>query len=589
MQRERIEAVLLAASRLTPRMLAYQLRRWARNAIASRWPRLYAARIDDVLGRTPPRADPDLGDKSALEAAAAFYQEHYRPVAEDAARGRFTFYGQTIDFGAPETIDWTLAIPEEGDHQLWRMKLAHMGFLCPMLLSNDARQHQAAARIIRSFMAKAGDWSAPAAFSSIWFPYSASHRILAAGSAYWLNNRAISADVALEVEAFLRLNVAFVRDNVEHEARNNHVERNLAALCLFYDRVEEGGGQARMLDREVRRLIEATVSEDGLNVERSAMYQGLTVMALRIFASTRLLSPATRALAARRAAAAAEAWADLSHPDGEIALFNDAWIGETPPPGALAGARPHVGRRLLEHAGYARLSDGDNVALLDAGPIGPRWNPGHGHADFLSLEISLRGRRLIVDPGTSRYSSGPERHFERSSRAHNGPHYMGQELITYAGCFKVGRMAEARLLGLQDDELSVVAGTLETPLGAVRRLVALRPGAGFLVIDLWARQAQLGTSRLLVPAEWRLASGESGLRFTQAETSVALDILYGAIDRIGESQWCRRYLNPEAAHELVLRPDVSTGGQGVAAFTVGEAWPDGLAQAQRLLTRLREA
>ena len=61
----------------------------------------------------------------------------------------------------------------------------------------------------------------------------------------------------------------------------------------------------------------------------------------------------------------------MSHPDGEIALFNDSWCGEVPSPVRILRARPLRQCELLPDAGYVRLDYGPYFALFDAGPIGP--------------------------------------------------------------------------------------------------------------------------------------------------------------------------------------------------------------------------
>ena len=59
------------------------------------------------------------------------------------------------------------------------------------------------------------------------------------------------------------------------------------------------------------------------------------------------------------------------------------------------------------------------VAMLDVGPIGPDYLPGHAHADTLSFELSLHGRRVLVNSGTSVYGIGAERLRQRGTAAHN--------------------------------------------------------------------------------------------------------------------------------------------------------------------------
>ena len=37
-------------------------------------------------------------------------------------------HGRTIDFGSANEIDWKHYLPDEGNHQIWRVKFGHMGF-----------------------------------------------------------------------------------------------------------------------------------------------------------------------------------------------------------------------------------------------------------------------------------------------------------------------------------------------------------------------------------------------------------------------------------------------------------------------------
>jgi uncharacterized heparinase superfamily protein len=60
------------------------------------------------------------------------------------------------------------------------------------------------------------------------------------------------------------------------------------------------------------------------------------------------------------------------------------------------------------------------VLTFDHGRLGlpPLYN--HGHADALSVTLSLNGRGILVDPGTYRYNQAPEwRRYFKSTRAHN--------------------------------------------------------------------------------------------------------------------------------------------------------------------------
>ena len=49
----------------------------------------------------------------------------------------------------------------------------------------------------------------------------------------------------------------------------------------------------------------------------------------------------------------------------------------------------------------------------------PLHLPGHVHSDQLSFELCFQGKWILSEAGTSTYSSGPERSYERSGAAHN--------------------------------------------------------------------------------------------------------------------------------------------------------------------------
>ena len=100
-----------------------------------------------------------------------------------------------------------------------------------------------------------------------------------------------------------------------------------------------------------------------------------------------------------------------------VPLLNDSVFGVANRPGQLMDA-PRPGPFALPDTGYygARGSEG-HYLICDAAPIGPDYLPGHAHGDLFSFELSLRGRRLIVDSGVSSYEPDAERAYARSTRA----------------------------------------------------------------------------------------------------------------------------------------------------------------------------
>ncbi len=143
----------------------------------------------------------------------------------------------------------------------------------------------------------------------------------------------------------------------------------------------------------------------------------------------------------------------MTHPDGQIALFNDAAFGIAPDLAALQAyaARLDIavplqqanGGGLIHFAdsGYVRLEQGSAVAFLDVAPVGPDYLPGHAHADTLSFELSVFGQRVVVNGGTSCYGVGPQRLRERATAAHSTVEVAGESSSEVWGGFRVARRA----------------------------------------------------------------------------------------------------------------------------------------------------
>jgi uncharacterized heparinase superfamily protein len=141
----------------------------------------------------------------------------------------------------------------------------------------------------------------------------------------------------------------------------------------------------------------------------------------------------------------------MTHPDGRLAHFNDGAHGIAPDVGELeryaaalgvkAERLPENDMLYLAESGYLRAARGPALLLADAAPVGPDYLPGHAHADTLSFELSVGGRRVVVNGGTSRYGLGPERLRERGTAAHSTVQVAGQDSSEVWAGFRVGRRA----------------------------------------------------------------------------------------------------------------------------------------------------
>lgn len=76
--------------------------------------------------------------------------------------------------------------------------------------------------------------------------------------------------------------------------------------------------------------------------------------------------------------------------------------------------------RTFSASGYTTINSNNAVLTFDHGPLGmaPLYN--HGHADALSITLSVDKKEMLVDPGTYRYNGESEfRKYFKGTRAHN--------------------------------------------------------------------------------------------------------------------------------------------------------------------------
>jgi uncharacterized heparinase superfamily protein len=295
-----------------------------------------------------------------------------------------------------------------------------------------------------------------------WDPYPTSLRI-----GNWIKWRSAGNRAPAEFDRSLALQARWLRRRVEHHLLGNHLLANAKALVLagmFFN----GEEAAEWLSRGLQLLgrdFGGQVLEDGGHVERSPMYHALILEdvldLINAADGTPDLVPLPTVRAWRECASRMIGWLDsLTHPDGDIALLNDAAFGIAATPAALRsyGERlgvPSAGRALAEVSGYLRAERGPAVLIVDVAEVGPDEQPGHAHADTLTFELSLHGERVIVDTGTSTYRQGQQRAFERSTAAHNTVEIDGCDSSEVWSSFRVARRARPQAVSVEERDATV--------------------------------------------------------------------------------------------------------------------------------------
>ncbi len=363
-----------------------------------------------------------------------------------------------------------------------------------------------------------------------WEPYPLSRRIV--NIIKWALREG-PLDVA--VAESLAVQVRALADRLETHLGANHLYANGKALCfagLFFE-----GAEADRWLKTGTAIIEAETREqilpDGGHYELSTMYHGSMLEdaldLVNLFAAYGREAPA----GLRAAIPGQLSWlAVMKHSDGRIALFSDGAHGIAPEPAAITDYAGRLGMSSLDEtspsdlirgsravgseldrrvkpdddnargasfesseeaglidlpdSGYSRLSGSGITAFFDAGAVGARSIPGHGHADTLSIEVSVGETRIFVNGGTSVYGEGELRMRERGTAHHNTVTLDGLNSSELWAGFRCGRQARIidRQTGIEGGVAFASAGHdgyARSPGWIHHRRVALEQGG--LVIE----------------------------------------------------------------------------------------------------------
>lgn len=258
------------------------------------------------------------------------------------------------------------------------------------------------------------------------------------------------------VLASLRVQILSLESRLEKELLANHLMKNAKALVFAGTLLEapESDRWRSLGEQILREQIAEQILPDGGHIERSPMYHAWILDDLldiqNLFEACPPDTPDCALEVSQCINSMTRYLSRIIHPDGEIPLFNDSQLDVTRPTAQIlseagvpmaSSSQSDIEVIAMCDTGYAVIRDttARSFLIFDCGPLGPDYQPGHGHSDVLSYELSLHGQRVIVDTGVSSYERSPERHYERSTAAHNTVRVDGLEQAEIWGGFRVGR------------------------------------------------------------------------------------------------------------------------------------------------------
>lgn len=392
------------------------------------WFRLYQPRLTGLVGKAPIRLPVETWQIPAARAPSMLGVNVFR------------FLNRTHTL--PAHGGWNDAALEK----LWLYNLHYFDDL-------NAQDAYARRDLHQALIAR---WIAenPTANGNGWEPYPTSLRMV-----NWIKWLAAGNVLAPGMANSMVLQAQWLGGRLERHLLGNHLFANAKALVfagLYFEGTQAAVWLATGLKIISKELPEQVLA-DGGNFERSPMYHAIFLEdVLDLINASQCwpgLVPDVQVACWRETAGRMLSWlTGMMHPDGEIALFNDAAFGVAPGAAELIAYAARVGVRLptaienskvihFADSGYVRMQTHHAVALLDVAPIGPDYLPGHAHADTLSFELSVFGQRVVVNGGTSRYGLGLDRLRERGTAAHSTVEVADANSSEVWGGFRVARRA----------------------------------------------------------------------------------------------------------------------------------------------------
>lgn len=357
------------------------------------------------------------------------------------SNGRFRFLGEERSLGEP--FDWD----QPGASRLWRYHLHYFEWAWSFAVSEPDWASKELRRLWRS-------WRAATVFGrgDAWSPYVASIRAWVMCGVYGV--LVAGTEDESRVASDLALHAGYLRASLELDVGGNHLVKNLKALVglgvFFKDET-----LVEWACRRLERQMSVQVLADGGHFERSPSYHCQVLGDLIDVCGLLEAAQLRRRAALDEAIIAMRRWLGaVLLPDGDVPLFNDCTLVGKERIDDLQPVRPSSERLIvLEASGYVVVKPEQGTQLVaDVGLPCPPELPAHAHADCLSFELVIGGRRVLVDTGTSTYTAGQRRQHERSSRAHNTVEIDGEDQTEVWGAFRAARRARPRLERIRDQD-----------------------------------------------------------------------------------------------------------------------------------------
>ncbi|MBQ9082055.1 MAG: alginate lyase family protein [Clostridia bacterium] len=371
--------------------------------------------------------------------------------AEALMADRVTFLHETEAFAWDEP--WKR--PERA--ALWNFNLHYFEFLHPLvrryLETGDEKFLRKTEQTIRGWMQQ----NPQSGGGDGWAAYTLSLRLTNWLAFYASLGNRLDEAFRKDMEESMYAQYVYLSGHLEKDILGNHYFENLKALvlcALFFGDADALPVYLAAFRAECREEI----LPDGMHFERSPMYHKIVLEGLlRVAVSLRAANMPDAELE-RLAGKMLTAACSMEQGLARTPLFNDSGDNVAKSLNALrrcAGQHLHLVpeyRASFPDSGFYIFTNHAWKLIVDAGAAGPDYIPGHAHCDAMSFELYRNGQPVLVNCGTYAYQCA-ERHWFRSTEAHNTVQIAGTEQSEIWSVFRLARRSKTQVLELRENGL----------------------------------------------------------------------------------------------------------------------------------------
>lgn len=375
-----------------------------------------------------------------------------KPVSYQSST--FTFLNQSIQYTS--AINWG----ESKYGRLWAYNLNYMDYLLQPNVDIET-ENELIARFISDLPQNpTGLEPYPIALRGInWIKFLSKNAVIARSAA--TASPASDGKQAVTINSItssLYAQYLILLDNLEYHLMGNHLLEDAFSVLFgaYYFKEQRFWETAKRL---LTRELEEQLLDDGAHFELSPMYHQILLDRLldciNLMQNNRCFEEQDKLLELlEHKAEQMLTWLNnITLSNGDIPLLNDSAPGIAPTTQQLNDYARRLNINVIREnsynlcsSGYRRFDGTNYECILDVGPIGPSYQPGHAHADTFNFVLNVKKQPVLVDTGISTYEANVTRLKERGTAAHNTVTINNENSSEVWSSFRVARRATVQLL-----------------------------------------------------------------------------------------------------------------------------------------------